>query len=156
MRQNRHATNNEHYINLKELLMSTLKINRLRTGIVLSFLMLIGTFFFVNAMDKKEGVKTVVVKKFNATMWFSVDASGASNPSNPSDSEQNVTAQLSSSPSAPCTQTSGELCARQLNYDENDTEIQDLLARVDAGTDIPTIQEFIAAGATTGAKSHKP
>ncbi|MBB2953806.1 hypothetical protein [Sphingobacterium sp. JUb56] len=136
--------------------MSTLKINRLRTGIILSFLLLIGTFFVVKAMDKKEVVKTVTVKKLTTTTWLSVDASNASNPSNPSNSDQNVTAQLSSSPSAPCTQPSGELCARQLTYDENDTAIQNLLERVEAGDDIPTIQDFITAGATAGATSHKP
>lgn len=75
VRQNRHATNNEYYINLKELLMSTLKINRLRTGIVLSFLMLISTFFFVNAMDKKEMVKVVNQPLINQTWYFTGSAS---------------------------------------------------------------------------------
>lgn len=116
----------------------------------------LGIAYGAQSFTEKEEVKPISTGKLTTTMWFSVDASSASNPSNPSNSEQNVTAQLSSSPSAPCTQSSGELCARQLTYDENDTDIQNLLDRVEAGDDIPTIQEFVAAGATAGSTSHKP
>lgn len=116
----------------------------------------LGIAYSAQSFTEKEEVKPIKTVRLTTTMWFSVDASSASDPNNPSNSEQKVTAQLSSSPSAPCTQPSGELCARQLTYDENDTDIQNLLDRVEAGDDIPTIQEFVAAGASAGATSHKP
>lgn len=55
--------------------MGTLKINRLRTGMLLSFFLLIGTFFAVKAMEKKEFEKTVSQPLVNQTWYFTGSAS---------------------------------------------------------------------------------
>jgi len=54
--------------------MRTLKINWLRTGIVLSFFLLIGAFWVVKAMEKKETIN------FTVTAWYVVDSSNPGNP----------------------------------------------------------------------------
>ncbi|HAF34819.1 MAG TPA: hypothetical protein DHU90_00210 [Sphingobacterium sp.] len=63
--------------------MRTLKINWLRTGLVLSFFLLIGAFWVVKAMEKKD-VKTASEKELIVFHYASEDTSeGAfANPDN--------------------------------------------------------------------------
>lgn len=76
--------------------MSTLKINRLRTGIILSFLLLIGTFFVVKAMDKKEVVK--VESKLFAVQWFEYSGPAMGDPNYDPLNPENYTAKGSTAP----------------------------------------------------------
>ncbi|MGF7025863.1 hypothetical protein [Sphingobacterium sp. HSC-15S19] len=56
------------------MLMRTLKINWLRTGLVLSFFLLIGAFWVVKAMEKKEEAK-VEKKVLEEEVWFDYTSS---------------------------------------------------------------------------------
>lgn len=123
--------------------------------IVILLTAILGVAFVAAAFNKAAEIEEQDNKAL-ATIWFSVDASGASNPSNPDENEQLVTAQLTGSPGAPCTQTSGEMCASQVEYDANNSSIQALLDRVAEGDELPSVAEFTAAGATVQNTSHKP
>ncbi|MCS3553150.1 MULTISPECIES: hypothetical protein [unclassified Sphingobacterium] len=119
--------------------MSTLKINRLRTGIILSFLLLIGTFFVVKAMDKKEVVKKTTTQQ----QWYSTDASG-----------QNIVALLTTPPpnvgGEGCDQmNNGDFCAKLLEFDENvnPTQLE--------GNSISDIETNITAIQERGAAKHE-
>ncbi|WP_448139250.1 hypothetical protein [Sphingobacterium siyangense] len=79
--------------------MRTLKINWLRTGLVLSFFLLIGAFWVLKAMEKKEEVKVEInSKKRLVTRWFNVVSYNTSNPDNKND--QILGTELSSPPSS--------------------------------------------------------
>lgn len=135
--------------NFKLFAMKALKIKYLKGAFTVFALCLIGT---VSAApngngEEKEKEKVSSTIKSVATQWFNAAEVG---------SDIYITDAISS-PTSPCTQSSGPLCAVQLdltNVDPNDLE--ELYEKMeDPEQDSPTLQDFIAANATQGPTSHR-
>lgn len=130
--------------------MTALKIKYLKGAFTVFALCLIGT---VSAApngngDEKEEKKEVKVEtaKMQVNMWFNVDA----HPSSPNQST--VLNQGNSDPD--CDESAGTLCGVELSYTSN-SQIEALLDRIESEENLPSVQEFIDAGASITNSAYK-
>ncbi|WP_164108680.1 MULTISPECIES: hypothetical protein [Sphingobacterium] len=108
--------------------------------------LVLGLILGVKAMDKKINGETLKIA--TTTVWFNAADSG---------SNTYITDEITS-PTAPCDEIAGDLCAVQLDLQHVDSEV--LQAFYDRMQDPlqtdPTLQEFLNAGATKTGDSFRP